>query len=502
MQVGGSAWRRLWHVFGCALALMSGYVASASAGPADDAIDRGTAQLQSAFSAGEGFGTRLDARDVATVGEALRAYRPSSPLVDASATFLGGLDVTDVDSRSRVLLGASGSSLLSGLLAAQQRDGGFGLTDEYQSDPLDTALALRALSAAGEKSAAVRAAARLIAFQQQGAWGEDGGDVLLTGEATLALTAFASRWGATAAIDASRVAGSAWLAGRQLEDGAWAQGGLAVRSTATAVAALAAFPSQVSAVRSGAASLIAAQRADGSWGDPFSTGLAIRALGAALKGIAASESAQLADPLVRARDLTLSPATVQPGEAVTLRAVVSNPGPGIARDVEAELYLDEPQGSPVATATLAEIAPAASVVLERTVTASVPAGRHKLFVVLRPPFGADRDLDNNRAYANLFVRASPATYPKVRDWPRPGRDIQHSASSPNRLHAVVDGTPLWRHRADGAMTVAENKVFFGLDLRVQAISARTGEDIWRAGPAYEAGDRYRAPLYNRGFTRL
>jgi Tol biopolymer transport system component len=498
---------RLARIAGALVVLLSTLAATALAPTAraadplsiEAAIDRGVTQLERAQLPDGGFAGRLGVRDSATVGEALRLARPDSPAIARIDTYLSPLALSDVDSLARAALGSPSSSA-SALLADQDDDGGFGLSREYQPDALDTALALRALSARGERDAARRAAERLLRFSTAGVWGADGGHVALTSEALLALDAYVRRYASSSAIDTSLAEAISWLGESQQADGSWSPGGLSVRDTALALAALASSASQVGPVGAGADALVRTQLPDGSWGDPFSTALAIRALHLAGEAIERDRVAQLADPSVQARDLSASPQTVESGDTTTIRATVINAGQAMARGVSAEFFLADPASGadPVVTAEVPDLAPGAQAVVDGTVSVDTSAGRQRVYVVLRAPAGQDRDLvNNNRAFINVYVRRRG--YDRVRDWPRAGRDIQRSGTTPNHLRAGIDPDPIWRVPADGAHIAAEGKVYFGEDGRITAVDAKTGTFAWQRGGSY-LDDRYRPPIYHRGFV--
>ncbi|MFL5782814.1 MAG: prenyltransferase/squalene oxidase repeat-containing protein [Thermoleophilaceae bacterium] len=280
----------------CALGLPGG-ASAADPMSLDAAVGRAAAQLQGAQLPDGSFGGRLATRDAATAAEALRAARPASAALGRIDAFLSPLELDDVDDLARVALGSPPAGDTSALHAQQNDDGGFGLSNDYQSDALDTALGLRALTAAGERDAARRAADRLLKFSIGGVWGADGGEVSLTGEALTALDAYTARYGSSSAIDTTLAGAMSWLGDAQQADGSWSPGSLSVRNTAIALGALASSPTSVTRLGTGADALLAAQLPDGSWGDPFTTGLAIRALHLAGDAIERDRVAQLAEKL-------------------------------------------------------------------------------------------------------------------------------------------------------------------------------------------------------------
>ena len=466
----------------------------------EPALDRGVAQLEGVQLPDGGFGGRLAVRDAAAAGEALRLARPRSAAIPRIAGFLSAQALGDVDSLARAALGSPLSRYAGTLLAEQNDDGGFGLSREYQSDVLDTALALRALSALGERDAARRAVDRLLKFSTAGAWGAEVGEVALTAEALLALGEYIRRYGSTTAINIALAGGFAWLGDVQQADGGWSPGALSVRDTALALVALAPSPAAVSRVSEGANAIVRAQLPDGSWGNTFSTALALRALHGAAAAIERDRVTLLADPSLSAGEISADPQSVETGKAVTIKVSVHNAGMAPALGVTAEFFLDDPaSGSePVASSRVPDLAPGARAEVDTTFAVDRPRGRARAHVVLRVPVGEDRDLANNSIFINLFVRTARNTYNRTADWPRAGRDMQHSGTTPNRLLPALDADPIWRAPADGAHIVAEGKVYFGEDGRITARDAKTGELDWQRGASY-LDDRYRPPIYNRGF---
>jgi Tol biopolymer transport system component len=499
--------RSVWLLPAALLVCVLGAPAAANAADPisiDAAVGRGAAQLEGAQLPDGSFGGRLAVRDSATAREALRRARPSSPAIARLDGFISPLALDDVDDLARVALGAPSGGSAGALLAEQNDDGGFGLSGQYQSDPLDTALALRALTSLAERDAARRATDRLLKFSNSGVWGGDGGDVALTSEALLALDAYTARYGSSSAIDTTISGAISWLGDAQQADGSWSPGTLSVRNTALALAALASSPTGVTRVNTGADALLGSQLPDGSWGDPFTTALAIRALRRAGDAIERDRVAQLPDPSVRARDLSANPPQVDSGSSITITAKVTNVGVATASGVTAEFFLDDPASgaAPVATAAVPDLAPAAQASVDGTFAVNISRPRTRVYVVLRAPVGQDRDLANNSAYINVYVRGAHKSYMRTRDWPRPGRDIQHSGTTPNHLHPGIDPTPVWRTHADGGQTVAEGKVFFGDNSDLKAVDAKTGALAWTQSHTiyYGTDDRYRPPLYNRGYV--
>jgi Tol biopolymer transport system component len=468
------------------------------------AIDRGVAALLATQNQNGGFGERLTVRDTATANEALRAVAPSSPTLGSLAAYLGALDLSNVDDLSRVTTTVPATDALQQLIDEQNADGGFGLTHEYLSDPLDTALAARSFSLAANSQIAKRAIDRLAKFQNaDGSWGVELERTGPTGQALLAVIAYRRALGTSAAVDTVLARGLTSLVASQAPDGTWASGGPPVRANALATRALSETDADLPAVLVASDAIISAQEGDGSWGDPYTSSLAILALNAAKDAITRDLTSQLPDPSIHARDLTADVQSVEVGAEVNVSATVINRGQSISTDVVAEFFLADPAGGadPVATVDVPDLATGGSATMSTPITADVAQGRHRIYVVVRAPAGQDRNLTNNSAFINLYVRVARRTYDQVRDWPMHGRSIQRAGATPNSLHAGIDPNPTWRRASDGAAIAAQGKVFFGSAGKLNAIDPATGSVIWAANDTSNTNPaKYIPPVYNRGIV--
>lgn len=171
---------------------------------------------------------------------------------------------------------SDGSALIATLLTLQNDDGGFGGDAGYQSNALDTALALIALDAQRAYGTSADSVSRALAYLAQsrttgGGWGvQEQARRYVTALVLLA----GQRWNAAYSVGSITLPARDWLLtartgavyGNALDD---ALGLLALTTQTTDAATLQPL----------AAALLAAQGADGSWaGDPFVTALALRAL--------------------------------------------------------------------------------------------------------------------------------------------------------------------------------------------------------------------------------
>ncbi|TLY53244.1 MAG: hypothetical protein E6K53_01615, partial [Gammaproteobacteria bacterium] len=162
------------------------------------------------------------------------------------------------------------------LLALQNEDGGWGLSTGYQSDALDTALALQALQSIGtlSSSAITKGLGYLAqAKQSDGGWGVNGqSSVYVTANVLLAVSAWS---GTNADTTGIMPAAATWLVAAR---GSNADYGNAF-DNAYGLLALATQSGQSTVLQALSSALNASQLGDGSWGDdPYVTALALRAL--------------------------------------------------------------------------------------------------------------------------------------------------------------------------------------------------------------------------------
>jgi hypothetical protein len=231
-------------------------------------------------------------RRVQATAEALRALQAVGQGLasrSSAAGFLESAPVEDSDDRARRTgaLAAEGrgvASLVTQLLADRDPDGGWGLTPRFVSDPLDTALALAALSpqaAAGDEVLRTGLSSLIAAQKGDGGWAcldapDSDSEIFCTGEALLTLVSYRGRYFLDPQIDAA----VGFLRGRRNADGSFGPAGANdVVETSLASLALAAVPAFGNEVAGVISFLAGRQQADGSWeGDPYTTALALRAV--------------------------------------------------------------------------------------------------------------------------------------------------------------------------------------------------------------------------------
>lgn len=464
------------------------------------ASDRAESALLTQQLESGGFPGRLELRDTAAAIEALRSAGATSLAIDRAITFLEALEPEDVDSLSRAIAASSNDSFVELLTNEQRPDGGFGLTKIYETSAFDTALASRALVIGGATIERGRAFTRLIQLlEDNGSWEND---VVTTAYALIAIDALREADLSSTAADAALLGGADFLASRQSPDGSWGTDELAVRSTALAVCGLTPIVGRFAELSRGADWLLNAQDEDGDWGDVYSTALAVRALQCARHANSQAANASMADPSIRAQDVSLAPNSVEAGGQIQVTAVVSNSGGSATDQVVANVFTENPAtaSAPVATVDVPVLEPAQQLPIGASIPAPSGPGRARVYIVLSAPAQFDRDVGNNSAFVNLAVFAAKKTFAPERDWPRTGGDIQRSGTTPNSIHAKVGTQPIWRVPASGGPIAAQGKVMFGNSTRVQAVDAETGAHVWFGGHSFADPNYYRAPIYGGGYV--
>ncbi|MET0555906.1 MAG: CARDB domain-containing protein, partial [Vicinamibacteria bacterium] len=346
-------------------------------------------------------------RDTAAALETLREASAADFGYVRGQAWLAASEAPNVDflarrarARAPVAAAAERSALAAALFAAQNPDGGFGAATGFESDGLDTALALGALRELQVPADARvrRAFAALGALQEPG---PAGGWALVPGRAasTVATALVLSSLQAWADEPEAAVllpAALAALLSRQNEDGGFGESPSTAHGTALALLALDRSGAPGSVVDDAIGWLHGTQGQDRSWnGRAYETALAIKAL----KGRTAPNL------LLRQDDLTLTPAQADEGEIVTVGARVRNDGrlPSTANLLR--LY----DGAPVAAnavgeVTLPALEPGTNVLVTVPFDTQGRAGTRVLTAVVDP----DKTLsevreDDNAASRSLVV---------------------------------------------------------------------------------------------------
>ena len=319
------------------------------------------------------------------------------------------------------------SAAASALLVNQNPDGGWGIAAGYQSNPLDTALALQALQPFEDSLSQGKlalAAAYLAARQNpDGGWGNLSGGVSRTSVSTTVMQALYNRAQGGDLLAKAKV----FLAGRQNPDGGFGDSPSTVHDTANVMLALLAMNGMDAIRTADAASYISSsQQLDGSWdGSAYSTALAVRLL----------KSAGMFNwAVVGAQAVPKAPID---GQSVVLSFKVSNTGSAPAPAGIARFYDGDPAtgGTPIGNdIAIPALAMGGSIELQQIWNTFNKVGAHKLVVVVDPSGTVtETSKSDNRATISLTVVAAP---PGV-ELSVQASDINVTPAKPTKLPTVL-----------------------------------------------------------------
>jgi subtilase family serine protease/flagellar hook assembly protein FlgD len=329
-----------------------------------------------------GDSSRTIVRDTAAAVEALARGGVRGASYDRGLAFLRGTSPTAPDFVARQALALAGNDLPAAdagplatrLLGYGNADGGFGAGTGYASDPLDTALVLRALRALGRPAdpAVARAVKALGQLRSaDGAWPVVPGGPTSTVVSAYVLLALQD-WSALPDSQALLGPGLAALLARQNPDGGFGESPSNPFASALAYEVLLRAGAPASVVSAAGAWLQGAQLPDGSWrSSPFETALV---LGALKEGLTTNL-------VVPADHLVLTPPEAREDEVVEVAAVVRNSGRAPAPASVARLYDGPPErGALVAEAAVPALDPGAESAVRFDFPTTDRAGDRTLYV--------------------------------------------------------------------------------------------------------------------------
>jgi|GEM_PF-4397657 len=356
-------WQRILLLLLVGMIAAQGYAQS-------EAIDRSVDYL--AQSQNEDGSWSDEARGRVDTVEVFRSLLPVSSDVDPQVlndalNFINALSATDNDKLARRLTVLTNSTVdttgdVSSLVAAQNADGGWGLSGKKQSDPLDTMLVVDALLTAQVDNTELFESARdyLISSQQSdGSWlfadEQSPSDVARAALGLIALKDLEGAEFSNAALANAVTSTVAFLDGKHDGSGGYGQ----LLDTAYAYLALLRVR-QPALLQPSLTVLLEAQQQNGSWDDDaYVTAIVLRALVA----IQPPDLGDLPDLEMTAAGIAFDPVAPTAGEVVAVTATVFNGGTAEATNVSVEFFIGDPRlgGTPIGAAqTIASIASSGS----------------------------------------------------------------------------------------------------------------------------------------------
>ncbi len=272
-------------------------------------------------------------RDTAAAVAALKRFSVASTNVAQGQLWLSQTRADNYDFLARKLLHLD--SLSPGEIEPMQNtDGGWGSGPGYLSNPVDTALVLRALTVqGGADSAAIEAAIAYLQSLQgdDGGWSNGQGLSMVQPTAFVLLALDAYRGQADVALQSAVAEGLAWLTGMQNPDGGFGRNASTVYESATALLTLKTAGTSQVVIDKTVDYILTQQGSNGSWSNRvFETAIAVQALHA---------GTIQTDLQIENVDLAIHPYPVIsiPSE-VTLSAQVWNLGAATAENVSVALF--------------------------------------------------------------------------------------------------------------------------------------------------------------------
>jgi flagellar hook assembly protein FlgD/fibronectin type 3 domain-containing protein/subtilase family serine protease len=320
-------------------------------------------------------------RDTAEVLAAIAGYATAANAFAEGVSWLENTDTRNTDYLARKIgmLSSSGfnvAGLSAELLKMQNPDGGWGSSSKYGSNPSDTALALRALSTAGEASEQIIGSAiHYLLSEQNGdsGWGIEGLSTIQT--SIDVLTAFLP-FKAQYQLDVPLQNGLSWVYSKQNSDGGFGNSPSTIYGTAKALIGLKQIGITSQVTDQALSYILDRQELNGSWlSSVYQTSLAVNAIWIAMR---------IPDLSVTTAEIVPSPDTITslPSD-ISLSITVHNSGMFDVPEVKVVLY----EGAVSDSSRIGEVAVGISgensetVVFHTTITHGSP---HHYYVVVDP----------------------------------------------------------------------------------------------------------------------
>ncbi len=345
-------------------------------------------------------------RDTAVVLAALEDLDVSFILGPQTRAWLRAQVASNNDSLARQYLITGDLGLRDALLATQNSDGGWGLSGGLQSNPLDTAIAIKAFSKWTANPLSSQGVALLNAINYLTSQADTNGGWPLVENGPVDLRTTLTTLDSLRASNINHPSidlAITWLAAQQNSVGSYGADGGSIHETAQALLVfLGAERSDLIDVASAVQFIQERQRNGGHWeGSVYTTAVAVQAL------------QSVALPNLVLQSVTAEKTAISDGERIKLSVMVSNDSSLTPPPTTAQFYLGDPAagGSPLgAPINLIGIPANTSVIGDFYWDTLDLAGDQQLFVVVDPANNiAERNEKDNVNSIALTVTAAPAS---------------------------------------------------------------------------------------------
>lgn len=370
--------------------------------------------------------TRL--RDTAA---SLRTLQAIDPLFTGGASAIAWLNTqtpstTDYLARQLLSIGVSAAASRDKLLALQNTDGGFGLGLRFDSDALDTALAILALKNVNASAAALNNAVQYLLNTQNfdGGW-SNAEELQSRSSVTATVLQALKAMDAEASVTTNAIA---WLLAKQNLDGGFGDSTSTVYDTANVLNTLVLLDLiNTTVIDNAVAYLLSQQSIEGSWGgSTYNTALAVRTL----KRMNFTNWAVTPE-------LLANPVSPRDGARVQFSVTINNDS-GIFTPVGTlRIYDGDPNvgGVPIAADfSVPPIAPNKAVIVSSYWDSINKPGTHTFYAVMDPDSAqSEMSESDNTATTNLTVQPAPMGI----ELSVVESDIAVSPATPNRLPTTM-----------------------------------------------------------------
>ncbi len=401
-------------------------------------------------------------RDTAAAALILRSFTNAQTNYQSALLWLGGTSNGNMDFLSRKIQALNGSgadltALINEVLSRQNPDGGWGSDRNYPSNPVDTALTLKALSTVGYAGQQIisLAVSYLKNIQHpDGGWGSpDKGSTIQ--ETSNVLSAF-NKYRASYPLEDMIARGTTMLVSKRNVDGGFGNSPSTVYDTSTAALTLVELNAAVDITGNAISYLQSRQSDNGSWNNStFETALAVNAI---YKGTIDP------DLSIKPEDISFIPATISRLPAnVVISANIWNQGRAAVPQARIALY----EGDPASGNKIGEQVLSFAGQAPKTVSFSVPVNNNngQFFTIVADPDNLVKESNklNNKA-------SKPVAYDATYDLQVLPTDITVSA---NPIDLFQDLKITSRITNNGTMNAYNVQVKYFIDDQVSPFDIAT-----------------------------